>query len=137
MRALRALCFSALTVLGCGCPEGTSVRIARDGEALAFCAEVAETEPELQRGLMDHPPLAPGEAMLFELPAEQEVCVHNRGVAFPIDVAYADSQGTIVAVEHDVPAFDETVRCHAPVQALLEVAEGTLSDFGAGDRLLP
>ena len=128
---------AALLLAACGCPEGEAwVAVESAERALEVCAELALTEEERRRGLMGHPPLAPGEGMYFDFRVEQEICIFNGGVTFPIDVLYADADGEIVAIEREVPAGDETPRCHPSTMQVLEVGAGELAAFDPGDRLV-
>lgn len=136
MSALRLLAvILLLPCAGCACPTGRQITV-RNAEAvvLAVCAEVAETEEERRRGLMDHPPLEADEGLLLAFPYEGEVCIYNENVDFDIDVIYANAEGEVVGVEREVPAGDPTVRCRTRVASVLEVGAGVASDVRIGDR---
>lgn len=99
-------------------------------------AEVALTEAERRRGLRGHMPLAPGEALLIELPLELDgVCVVNDGVSFDIDAVFACADGTVVAVEHAIAAGDASARCHDQTRWIVETAAGQAHAVRPGDRL--
>ena len=104
-------------------------------ERLHACASLAETAPERRRGLKDRESLGPNEGLLIVFPTEGEVCIENGGVAFAIDVVYLDASGEVVAVERDVPAGDDTARCHDPVQRVLELPAGAAGAVAEGDLL--
>jgi hypothetical protein len=134
-RALGPPLLALAAAVGCACPGGAAVTVETADAPVQLCAEVARTEAERMRGLRGRAPLAPGEALLLEFPVEDEICIVNDGVSFPIDVLYAASDDTVVAVERDVPAGDSTPRCHRGVQRVLETAAGALRSVGPGDRL--
>lgn len=127
-------------VAGCGgCPEPSEhVSVVRaDGRAeLSVCAAIASSEEDRRRGLMGSAPLEPGGGLLLIVPVDQELCVYNAGVGFPIDVLFADASGFVVGLERAIPAGDERVRCYAHVSQILEVAAGELAPFSAGDALI-
>ena len=118
--------------MACGCPDGRTVEI---GEETAICAEVADTEAERSAGLRGRDPLGPGEGLLLEFSVEDEICIVNDGVGFSIDAAFADAEGTVVAVERAIPAGDPTPRCHAPTRRVVETAAGELDAIRTGDAL--
>jgi uncharacterized membrane protein (UPF0127 family) len=118
-----------VALAGCGCPT-----VAEVGDE-AFCVEIARTEAERRTGLRGRPDLAAGEGLLLRFPIEDELCIVNDGVAFPIDVLYADASGGIVAIERAVAAGDPTLRCHGPASDVLEVSAGALDAIGVTDRL--
>jgi uncharacterized membrane protein (UPF0127 family) len=99
-------------------------------------AEVARSEDERRRGLRDHPPLAPGEALLIELPLElDDICVVNDGVSFDIDGVFVRADGTVVTIERAIPAGETTARCHDRTRWIVEIAAGQARDVLPGDRL--
>ncbi|MCA9609483.1 MAG: DUF192 domain-containing protein [Myxococcales bacterium] len=106
----------------------------RIGERV-FCARVAETEAERMTGLRGAAPLGPDEALLLPFPVEDELCIVNDGVSFPIDVAWADATGAVIAIERAFPANDGTPRCHGPARDVLETAAGALDGVEIGARL--
>ncbi len=131
----RALLLLAAAATGCACPGGEEVRVSGATE-LTFCARVADTEAERREGLRGQPPLAAGEALLLPFAVEDEICIVNDGVSFPIDVLYAASDGRVVAIERGVPAGDATPRCVGGVRSVLEVAAGALDGAAPSDRLV-
>jgi len=121
----------ALALSACGCPTAAEVELG----GASFCVEVARTEAERTRGLRGRAPLGPDEGLLLAFPVEDEICVVNDGVGFALDVAYASGEGTVVAIEREVPADDGTPRCHGSTRDVLEVPAGALSAAAVGDRM--
>lgn len=133
MRA--ALALLALSVAGCG-PDPARVLIARgDVRLWEGEVEVARSEADRRRGLADHAGLGPGQGLVLEAPVEDELCVTNAPVSFAIDAAFADGEGSIVAVERAVPAGDGSPRCHRRARWILETAAGELEPVREGDTL--
>lgn len=128
-----ALAFAA------GCADGAVARVlSPDGDTrLEVClAGEARTADERMAGLRDRPPLSGDEGLLIVFPLEGEVCLVNDGVGYAIDAVYADDGGTVVAVEHDIPAGDATARCHDATRRVLEVRGGVAAEAAVGDRLV-
>lgn len=126
-----ALTLAALAT-ACACPGGRTISL---DDGTTICAEVADTEAARRDGLRGRDPLAPDEGLLLAFSVEDELCIVNDGVAFPIDAAWANADGVVIAIERDVPAGDPTVRCHGPARYVLETAAGALDDLEVGWRL--
>ncbi len=128
----------AAIVTGCACPGGVELRVESSGgdPKASFCATIARSEAARMQGLRGHAPLAPGEGLLLAFSIEDELCIVNDGVTFPIDVLYANAAGTVIALEPDFPAGDGSPRCHGPAQFVLEVAAGGLSGVREGDGVV-
>ena len=107
-----------------------SVRRA-DGTVVAL-ADLADTWWRRLRGLLGRPPLAEGEGLLL-VPCR---AVHMLGMRYPIDVAFLDGEGLVVAVH---PSLEPGARTewHRSAEVALEVPAGTLgrAAIRPGDRL--
>ena len=145
-RFLAALAIMA-AVSGCGgaaddpeAPpsETANVRIISPAgvDRLIVSAAVADDEDERRAGLRGVASLPEGRGLLIVLPVEDDVCITNADVVFPIDAVFAAADGTIVAVERNIPSRDVRLRCHASTRRILEVNGGAASRVAAGDQLL-
>ena len=87
----------AALLTGCACPGGVELRVESSGgdPKASFCAAIARSEAARMQGLRGHAPLAPGEGLLLAFSIEDELCIVNDGVTFPIDVLYADAAGPV------------------------------------------
>ena len=85
------------------------------------------------RGLLGRPGLAQGEGLLLD-PCRG---VHMLGMHFPIDVAFLDRSGAIVAVYHALAPGART-GWHQTATAALELPAGTLQASGTevGDTIV-
>jgi len=131
-------------LVACGllaaCPDGNTVRVTverADAIVLAVDAEVARTADERRTGLRGHAPLADGEGLLIEMPQPLDICIVNDGVDFAIDAIYAAADGTVIAIERNIPAGDPTARCQSAVRWVLEVNAGAAAPVSTGDHLTP
>lgn len=88
-------------------------------------AEITETPDEKRRGLMFRKGLPDGEGMLFPFgfPAPRTFWMKN--VPIPLDMIFADGEGTIVHIEHEAEPYSELPQGpNRPVQFVLEVPGG-------------
>lgn len=94
--------------------------------------EVAGDVRSRTRGLIGHPPLESGQALMIP----QSRWIHTFGMSFPIDVVYVDKKWCIVALTENLPPR----RIDHPVlraQAVIEMAPGEIRRLGLklGDHL--
>lgn len=75
------------------------------------------------RGLLGRPPLAPGEGLLLT-PCRG---VHMYGMKYPLDVAFLDPSGTVVATYHALAPGERTA-LHPTARTALELPAGTLRE---------
>lgn len=126
---------------GCGGGSdsgGVAVRVVgpEGNERLSVTATIAADESSRRRGLAGVASLPRDSALLIVVPRETEVCITNAGVVFAIDVIFAGADGTVIAVEREIPAGATALRCHASVQQVLETNAGVAAAVVAGDRML-
>jgi uncharacterized protein len=78
--------------------------------------------------------------MLFAFPADHDGGFWMKNTLVPLDIAYAEADGTIVAIEHMVPCEEDPCPTYEPgatYRVALEVPGGWFEDRGVevGDRL--
>ena len=85
------------------------------------------------RGLLGKEALPAGEGLVLR-PCR---AVHMRGMAFPLDVAFLDRSGAVVAAYHSIPPGART-RWHKAARDALELPAGTLAASGTalGDTIV-
>ncbi len=142
-------CMAALTLAGCAAkapvgPDGQPLErlaiVTASGEH-AFWVEIADEEPERQRGLMFRPPLADDRGMLFQGPGEpaSEKSFCMRKTPSSLDILYIDPQGRIVSIASHATPFSETpIPSNGAANGVLELRAGMADQIGAkpGDRVL-
>jgi uncharacterized membrane protein (UPF0127 family) len=77
--------------------------------------------------------------MLFDFQEPQPVAFWMKNTKIPLDMIFAATDGTILAIAADTKPFDETpIGPGVPVRAVLEVNAGTAARLGIapGDRLV-
>jgi uncharacterized membrane protein (UPF0127 family) len=94
---------------------------------------VADTDRERYVGLSETDSLADGEGMLFDFPEEGRHEFVMRDMAFPLDIVFIDSNGTITTIRHaPTPsnAAEDGQRYPGSGQYVLEVPRGYTNATG-------
>lgn len=142
---LPALCLAEPARLDEGMGEGRSLEIVSDQSRHALQVELAVTQAERERGLMDRTELAEDAGMLFLYrrvqPAYTGFWMFRTRI--PLDIAFLDAGGTILAIArmepcpHVVPRACPTYPAGVPYSAALEVNRGWFAARGIvpGDRV--
>ncbi len=115
-------------------PEGTfELTISgSDGKSALVRVELADTNEERARGLMDRDSLPEVRGMLFLFPANHRSPFWMKNTRIPLDIAYLDASGRVLEVKAGKP-FDETLL--QPSQSYrhtLEVNGGWFARHGLG-----
>lgn len=98
------------------------VRLSSPRWEIARRVHIAKTRWTRLRGLLARPPLGPGEGLLI-VPCR---AVHTWGMRYPIDVAFLDADGRVVAAYHRVEPGRRTP-WHGEAHQALELPAGTLA----------
>jgi uncharacterized membrane protein (UPF0127 family) len=108
------------------------------GEEVEVRVEVADSDSERARGLMDRTALGEDRGMLFVFEEEQELSFWMKDTLIPLSIAYMDSEGRIVDIQ-DMKALDDDPPHYAsaePARYALEVNKGFFEERGVevGDK---
>jgi uncharacterized protein len=120
-----------------GAPNSTLTIINSAGERVPVRVEIASTEAQRERGLMDRTALAEDAGMLFVFEQEQSDPFWMKDTLIPLSIAYIDSRENIIDIQ-DMQPLDETPHPPAaPYQYALEVNQGFFANRGieVGDVL--
>ena len=115
-----------------------TVEIATKTGVHAFSVEIADTEPEREKGLMFRKDLPEGHGMLFDFHREQEVGFWMQNTYIPLDMIFIRGDGRILRIaENTEPLSTRIIPSNGPVRAVLEVIGGTARKYGIapGDRV--
>jgi uncharacterized membrane protein (UPF0127 family) len=107
------------------------------GDSIPIQAELARTDAERSRGLMNRPSLPDGEGMLFVFEREQILSFWMKNTLVPLSIAFIRTDGRIIEIR-DMEALDTTtVSSTRSVRYALEVPQGWFTRMGieAGDYL--
>ena len=142
MRALQwnaFLLIGLLVAVGPARPAGQqTLEIASKTGVHAFSVEIADTEPEREKGLMFRKELAEGQGMLFDFHREQQVGFWMQNTYISLDMIFIQGDGRILRIaENTEPLSTRIIPSGGPVRAVLEVIAGTVEKLGIapGDRV--
>ncbi len=142
MRALRWTAFALiglLLVAGPARPAGQkTLEIVSASGVHVFTIEIADTEPEREKGLMFRKNLPDGHGMLFDFKREQDVSFWMKNTYIPLDMFFIQGNGRILRIaENAEPLSTDLIPSEGPVLAVLEVIGGTAHRLGIrpGDRV--
>jgi uncharacterized protein len=109
-----------------------AVRKAGEARPLAEQAQLAERFWQRARGLLGRPRLAAGEGLILR-PCK---AIHTWGMGYPIDVAFLDQSGQVVAYYEAVGPNRRTA-WHRGADCALELPAGSLgrASVAVGDRI--
>lgn len=123
-----------------GYPQGTAELVAADGTVHRLPVRVAATDARRAHGLMEVRDLPPGTGMAFTYASDRTGAYTMRGTLVPLQIAWADADGRIVAMADMVPCDAAPCPTYAPdatYRTALEVPAGWFDEVGVGvgDRL--
>jgi uncharacterized membrane protein (UPF0127 family) len=99
-------------------------------------AEVARTQAEREKGLMNRQKIPQGTGMIFVFDnmAVQSFWMENTYV--PLDIAFMDASYRVVNIDHMAPMTTDSHESDGPVMFALEVPQGWFAAHGvkAGDH---
>jgi uncharacterized membrane protein (UPF0127 family) len=93
-------------------------------------AEVANTEPSREEGLMFRRRLGPNRGMLFVFPQVAQHCMWMRNTYIPLSVAFIDDRGSIINIAEMQPQTETNHCAVRPARFALEMGAGWFSQRG-------
>ena len=139
--AALALAIPAAALAATGFERGTATIAAPSGkQRVALAVELARTDAERQRGLMNRRSLGAKAGMAFLYPEPHRGGFWMKNTLIPLDIAFADGRGRILRILTMQPCRRDPCRIYDPKVAYrtaLEVNAGSFRRWGvkAGDRL--
>jgi len=101
-----------------------------------FKVEIAETQEQLTKGLMNRQSLDPDKGMLFIFEIEHEHSFWMKDTLIPLDIIWINTNMQVVHIERNVQPCDEECETMVPEQKakyVLEINPGIL-DIKIGDK---
>jgi uncharacterized membrane protein (UPF0127 family) len=117
----------------------SSLTIETADGAHGFTVELAETEPQRERGLMLRREMAPDAGMLFLYPRDRTVTMWMANTYLPLDMLFIEADGRIARiVRNAIPQSRTLISSRGKVRAVLELNAGTVRRLGIaeGDRVV-
>lgn len=126
---------SAAVTTAAAAPQGPTIPLTLGSHTLQV--EVADTDAERARGLMERDGLAQDHGMVFVYPDEQERGFWMKNTRIPLSIAFADAQGRIVHIADMQPLDLRTTRSLRPAMYAVEVEQGWFAAHGVavGSRI--
>lgn len=109
-----------------------------DSTELTLDIEIAESEFDIQTGLMYRDSMEKNQGMLFVFNEESERYFYMKNTKIPLDIIYLDANKTIVSFQKNTIPFDEaSLPSNAPAKYVLEVNAGLVElwALAIGDRI--
>lgn len=100
--------------------------------------EIADTDYDIQTGLMYRDSMRDDRGMLFVFPTLRERFFYMRNTKFPLDLIYLNGKKFIVSFQENAKPFDESqLPSQVPAQFVLEVNAGLAEKWllEVGDRI--
>ncbi|PWH83324.1 hypothetical protein DIS18_01865 [Algibacter marinivivus] len=126
----------------------TEITFTKEGELTIFKAsdatqihldiEIADTDFDIQTGLMYRSSMEKKQGMLFVFEDERERFFYMKNTKIPLDLIYISSDTSIVSFQKNANPFDESsLPSNAPAKYVLEVNAGLVDTWGVlvGDRI--
>jgi uncharacterized membrane protein (UPF0127 family) len=93
-------------------------------------AEVANTQEDRMRGLMQRRAMPMQRGMLFVFDADARYCMWMKNTPLPLSVAFLDGQGVILNIEEMKPQTEDTHCAAKPARYALEMNAGWFKSRG-------
>ncbi len=101
--------------------------------------EIAESDYEIQTGLMYREKMETNQAMLFIFPDVAYHSFYMKNTLIPLDIIFVDEGLNIVNIKQNASPLDESgIPSGMPIQYVLEVNAGLTESWGVelGDRIV-
>lgn len=109
-----------------------------DGKSHDFTAELALSDDEKQRGMMERQSIAPDRGMLFVYQEPQMMSFWMKNTYIPLDLIFIAPDHKIVRIEENaIPLSLDPLLSLEPAIATFEIAGGRAAELGikAGDTV--
>jgi uncharacterized protein len=121
-----------------GAAEQGTLEIATKSGVRIFSVELAVTDEERAKGLMNREQVPDGYGMLFDFKEEQQVSMWMKNTLVSLDMIFIRDDGRIARIaERTEVKSEKIISSGSPVRAVLEVVAGTAKKFGIapGDKV--
>ncbi|WP_161785410.1 DUF192 domain-containing protein [Paenirhodobacter enshiensis] len=124
----------ARAVPAVACAPDLAVLSRADGTPLArFSIEVAQTEADRARGLMERSSMPAGAGMLFIYPTPRTVQFWMHDTLIPLDMLFFDAAGRLVSLHSGARPMDDTaIPSGGAVRFVLEINGNLAKRMGLG-----
>ncbi|GGD02940.1 DUF192 domain-containing protein [Hyunsoonleella pacifica] len=93
--------------------------------------EIADTDFDIQTGLMYRNSMKNTQAMLFVFKDERERFFYMKNTRIPLDIIYINANKAIISFQKNAKPFDESsLPSEAPAKYVLEINAGLVDEWG-------
>lgn len=113
-------------------------KISTDSTEIKLDIEIADTDYDIQTGLMYRSSMETNQGMLFVFDDIVERHFYMKNTQIPLDIIYIDGDGKIVSFQKNAKPYDETsLPSNAPAKYVLEVNAGLVDAWSVkeGDSI--
>lgn len=119
------LFLAVLLVASCSKESTSDLTIVTDNGEISYTVENAQTNAELEKGLMFRESLAPNAGMIFDLSKAENAVMWMKNTKIPLDMIFIDQDGIIAWIyENAEPESTNLIISPLPATAVLEVNGG-------------
>lgn len=116
----------------------TLLKTTTDSTKITIDIEIADTDYDIQTGLMYRNSMKSNQGMLFVFDDVRERSFYMKNTRIPLDLVFIDATNTIVSFQKNTKPFNETsLPSKVPAKYVLEVNAGLVNRWGlsVGDRI--
>jgi uncharacterized membrane protein (UPF0127 family) len=111
--------------------EGHGAFVNGSDTVATYRLELAESEREVQQGMMWRKHMDPDMGMLFLMPEERMQSFWMKNTYVSLDIVYISAAGQVVSIQANAQPFNETpLPSEGPAQLVLELPAGTCAQVG-------
>ena len=118
--------------------EGVLTIVKKDSTSITLDIEIADTDFDVQTGLMYRSSMQNKQGMLFVFDDTKERFFYMKNTQFPLDIIYIDNKLSIVSFQKNAKPFDErSLPSNAPAKYVLELNAGLVDQWNisTGDQI--
>jgi uncharacterized protein len=119
---------AAVAVLGGCSPMVEKAALSVSGQALTV--EVARTEKQRERGLMERKDLGPRDGMIFIFDRDDHLAFWMKNTPTPLSIAFISADGRILQIEDMQPFSEAVIRSRIAARYALEMKQGAFAALG-------
>ena len=131
--AAALLLVAALSLACCSARTERMERVQVTVGSTVFTVEVARTDAQRERGLMQRRSLGSREGMLFIFDADEHLTFWMKDTLVPLSIAFLSSEGRILQIEDMVPLSEKAIRSRLSARYALELPKGAYQEAGAAE----
>jgi len=105
-------------------------RVTISGAGLSLTVEVARTEAQRERGLMERTNLGPRDGMIFVFDRDDHLSFWMKNTPTPLSIAFLSADGKVLQIEDMEPYSQSIVRSRLSARYALEMRKGAFAELG-------